>query len=63
MKWNKLQSERKWLIVYIFFTGIYVVWRVFFTLPIGYGLLAFILGIILLVAECLGIFDFLIHFI
>lgn len=63
MKWNKLQSERKWLIVYLFFTGIYVVWRVFFTLPIGYGLLAFILGIILLVAECLGIFDFLIHFI
>lgn len=63
MKWNKLQSERKWLIVYLLFTGIYVIWRVFFTLPVGYGLLALILGIVLLVAECLGIIDFLIHFI
>lgn len=63
MKWNKIQSERKWLIVYLLLTGLYVIWRVFFTLPMRYGLLAFIVGIVLLVAECLGIIDFLIHFI
>lgn len=63
MKWEKLQNKRKWIIIYILFTGIYVIWRLFFTLPVTYGLLSLILGSILLVVEMMGIFDFFLHFI
>lgn len=63
MKWRKIQSERKWLIVYVVLSMIYMIWRIFFTIPFDYGVMAIILGIVLLIAECLGIFDFLVHFI
>lgn len=58
MKWRKIQSERKWLIVYVVLSMIYMIWRIFFTIPFDYGVMAIILGIVLLIAECLGIFDF-----
>lgn len=63
MNWEKIQSERKWLIVYLLLTTIYLIWRIFFTLPLDYGFWAIVFGIILLVAECSGVFDFLVHFI
>lgn len=63
MNWEKIQSERKWLIAYLLLTTIYLIWRIFFTLPLSYGFWALFFGIILLVAECSGVFDFLVHFI
>lgn len=63
MKWRKIQSERKWLIIYLLLSAIYMIWRIFFTLPFSYGIIAMIVGVVLLVAECLGIFDFLVHFV
>lgn len=63
MKWQRLQNKRKWIVIYILLTGIYVIWRLFFTLPISYGVLSLILGGVLLVVEMMGIFDFFLHFI
>ncbi len=63
MNWEKIQSERKWLIVYLLLSTLYLIWRVFFTIPLDYGFWAIIFGVILLVTECLGMFDFLVHFI
>lgn len=36
---------------------LYLIWRVFFTLPMKYGTISIILGIILLVAEFMGFFE------
>lgn len=44
-------------------TTIYLIWRIFFTLSFDYEIGAIVFGIVLLVAECSGIFDFLVHFI
>lgn len=63
MKWQRLQNKRKWIIIYILFTSIYIIWRLFFTLPTSYGLLSLILGSILLIVEMMGTFDFFLHFI
>ncbi|WP_294374987.1 glycosyltransferase [uncultured Clostridium sp.] len=41
---------------------IYIIWRSFFTIPFGYGLLSVTAGIILLVVEVLGLFEGFIHF-
>lgn len=45
-----------------FFCGLYLSWRVFFTLPYGAGALAMTAAVILLGAEILGIFDYFISF-
>lgn len=63
MKWQRLQNKRKWIVIYILFTSIYIIWRLFFTLPTSYGLLSLILGSILLIVEMMGTFDFFLHFI
>jgi len=45
-----------------FFSVVYLVWRIFFTIPLGYGALSVICGVILLVLEALGMVEALIHF-
>lgn len=62
MEIEKLKNKRYWLFLYLLFSSIYFIWRIFFTIPIGYGWLAFICAIVLLLAEMFGMGEFLIHF-
>lgn len=62
MEIKKFKSHRKWLIFYILFSTIYFIWRIFFTLPFGYGWFAVVCGLILLLVEILGMSEFFIHF-
>lgn len=62
METKKVKSHRKWLLFYILFSGIYFIWRIFFTIPFGYGWFAVISGVVLLVVELLGMGEFFIHF-
>lgn len=55
-------KERVLVVTTILSTLVYLIWRVFFTLPIGYGILSVIFGVILLVAEFTGVFEEIIHF-
>ncbi len=41
----------------IILTTVYLVWRAFYSLPIGYGVLAIICNILLLIVEILGFFE------
>ncbi len=41
--------------------GIYILWRIFFTLPIEYGLVALIVAILLVVSEVVGFFEAFSH--
>lgn len=41
----------------------YILWRILFTIPFHYGFIALISGILLLIAEILGLFDFMCSFI
>lgn len=42
---------------------IYIIWRIFFTIPTGYGIVSFICGIILVVCEAIGIFEEYEHYV
>lgn len=62
MEFENLKNKRHWLLFYILFSMIYFIWRIFFTIPIGYGWFSLICGVILLVVELLGMGEFFIHF-
>ena len=46
----------------MFFTIMYLIWRIFFTIPFGYGMVSIVAGIGLLVVEVLGMVEAFIHF-
>lgn len=46
----------------LFLTSVYILWRIFFTLPAEYGLFALICGVILLVVEVMGLLESFVHF-
>ena len=54
--------NRLWLILNMTFTIIYLVWRGFFTLPFGYGMVSITIGIALYVVELFGALEALIHY-
>ena len=56
--WNK----KIWLVINIFFTMMYLTWRLFFTLPFGYGAVSVFFGAALLVIEFLGMIEALVHY-
>ncbi|HKK96055.1 MAG TPA: glycosyltransferase family 2 protein [Anaerovoracaceae bacterium] len=56
--WNK----KIWLVINIFFTMMYLTWRLFFTLPFGYGAVSVFFGAALLVVEFLGMIEALVHY-
>lgn len=62
METEKIKNKRYWLIFYVLFSTIYFIWRIFFTIPIGYGWFAFICGLTLLIVEIFGMGEFFIHF-
>lgn len=51
-----------WFFLNMFFTIMYLIWRIFFTIPFGYGMVSIVAGIGLLVVEVLGMVEAFIHF-
>ncbi len=51
-----------WFFLNMFFTVMYLMWRTFFTIPFGYGIVSVAAGIGLLVVEILGMVEAFIHF-
>ena len=55
-------KNRAWFILNIVFSSVYLLWRLFFTIPFEYGLVSTIAGISLFVVEFLGMFEALVHY-
>lgn len=51
-----------WFFLNMFFTIMYLIWRIFFTIPFEYGIVSIVGGIALLVVEVLGMVEAFIHF-
>lgn len=51
-----------WFFLNMFFTIVYLIWRVFFTIPFEYGIVSVVAGISLLVVEVLGMVEAFVHF-
>lgn len=51
-----------WFLVNMFFTLIYLMWRIFFTIPFEYGLISVIAGFSLLIVEVLGMVEAFVHY-
>ena len=55
--------RNKFLIIGTIISSIvYLIWRIFFTIPFGYGTISLICGIYLLVVEIVGFFESAIHY-
>lgn len=53
---------RIWFLINMFFSVMYLLWRIFFTIPFEYGIVSIVAGIALLVVEVLGMVEALIHY-
>ncbi len=64
MKKNNLRKykNRAWLILNIILTVIYLVWRIFYTVPVEYGIVSLVAGIALIVVEVLGALEAGVHY-
>lgn len=51
-----------WFLLNIFCTTIYLLWRIFFTIPLEYGIVSIVTGLFLLVVEVLGMVEAFIHY-
>lgn len=51
-----------WFALNTYFTILYLVWRIFFTIPFEYGTVSVVAGVSLLVVEILGMVEAFIHF-
>lgn len=51
-----------WFLLNIFFSILYLIWRIFFTIPIGYGTVSIIAGVALLIVEALGMIEAFVHY-
>lgn len=58
----KLNKAKLLVTLTIVTTMIYLLWRSFFTLPLGHGKIAMLLGSVLLLSEIFGMFEQMIHF-
>lgn len=54
--------KRLWFIFNISWTLIYLYWRVFYTIPFGFGSVALIAGSYLVIVEITGMFEALVHY-
>lgn len=55
-------GHRGWFVLNIFCTVVYLMWRIFFTIPFGYGFLSVFFGVALLIVETLGMVEALVHY-
>lgn len=53
---------RIWFILNVILTCVYLIWRLFFTIPIEYGVVSTVAGIALFAVEFLGMFEALVHY-
>lgn len=51
-----------WFFINMICTVLYLAWRVFFTIPFGYGIVSIAAGIALLIVEVLGMVEAFIHY-
>ncbi len=51
-----------WFLLNMFCTVVYLIWRIFFTIPFEYGIVSVVAGISLLVVEVLGMVEAFIHY-
>lgn len=51
-----------WFLLNMFFTIMYLMWRMFFTIPFEYGIVSIVAGIALLVVEVLGMVEAFVHY-
>lgn len=56
-------GKKTWFLVNMYFTIVYLLWRIFFTIPFGYGFVSVFAGLTLLVVEVLGMVEAFIHYI
>lgn len=56
-------GRRGWFLLNIFCTVMYLMWRIFFTIPFGYGYISVGVGVALLIVEALGMVESLVHYI
>lgn len=62
-KMNFKIFKNRFLVIGTILTSIaYLIWRIFFTIPFGYGIIAVTSGIILLIVEIIGMIEAGIHF-
>lgn len=55
---QKLRPKRYILLgVFFAYYSVYLIWRIFYTIPFSYGLVAVIFGLLLLLAELVGYFE------
>ena len=55
-------GKKGWFVLNIFCTIVYLTWRIFFTIPFGYGFISVFVGIALLIVETLGMVEALVHY-
>lgn len=62
---ERYQKKKKevWFAVNMFCTLMYLVWRIFFTIPFGCGTVSIIAGVALLVVEMFGMAESFVHYI
>ncbi len=53
---------KAWFLINMFFTIVYLIWRIFFTIPLEYGWVSIVAGIALLIVEVLGMVEAFIHY-
>ena len=51
-----------WFLINMFFTIMYLCWRIFFTIPFEYGIVSIVAGFTLLIVEVLGMVEAFVHF-
>ncbi len=62
MENEKFLKDKLLIILVAISTAIYFIWRIFFTLPIGHGFISLFFGLLLLLAEVLGIMNLVVNF-
>ena len=61
MFWHNWKGKI-WFLINVFFTVMYLCWRIFFTIPFEYGIVSIIAGFALLIVEVLGMVEAFVHF-
>lgn len=59
---SRVWKGRIWFFVNLFFSALYLLWRIFFTIPFGYGAVSIAAGIALLIVEALGMVEAFVHY-
>lgn len=55
-------KNRFWFIFNVIWTCIYLFWRIFYTVPFGYGIISLTAGLLLLIVELTGMLEAFVHY-